>query len=143
MPAGPLRPDSIDLLFLRSFPDPFERVQRDKNKGKRGKNLHENTILWEFFLIFLKLFSVSHFKNVEEDLRNKSIESGLSEVIQWNQHWSVFLNSYVTIFNWTCGKGYNVGRGGGCWRTYIKCDTSWNINFVELNVLKIVPYVVL
>ncbi len=23
-------PDLIDLLFLRSFPDPFERVKRDK-----------------------------------------------------------------------------------------------------------------
>ncbi len=28
-----LRPDSIDLLFLGSFPDPFERVERDKNKN--------------------------------------------------------------------------------------------------------------
>ncbi len=25
-----LRPESIDLLFLGSFPDPFERVERDK-----------------------------------------------------------------------------------------------------------------
>ncbi len=49
------RPDSIDLLFLGSFPDPFERVERDKNKikkGKRGKNLHENTIILEKKSIF-------------------------------------------------------------------------------------------
>ncbi len=32
-----VRPDSIDLLFLGSFPDPFERVARDKNKNKRKK----------------------------------------------------------------------------------------------------------
>ncbi len=44
---GVLRPDSIDLLFLWSFPYPFERVERDKNKRKRGKNLHENTIISE------------------------------------------------------------------------------------------------
>ncbi len=35
-----VRPDSIDLLFLGAFPDPFERVERDKNtnKRKKGKN---------------------------------------------------------------------------------------------------------
>ncbi len=33
----PIRPDSIDLLFLGSFLDPFERVERDKNKNKRKK----------------------------------------------------------------------------------------------------------
>ncbi len=50
-----------------------------KIKGKRGKNLHENTIIWEKNSIFLKLFSVSHFMNVQEDPRNnKSIESGLN-----------------------------------------------------------------
>ncbi len=32
-----IRPHSIDLLFLRSFPDPFERVERDKNKNKGEK----------------------------------------------------------------------------------------------------------
>ncbi len=32
-----LRPDSIDLLFLRSFPDPFARVERENNKIKRKK----------------------------------------------------------------------------------------------------------
>ncbi len=32
-----LRSDSIDLLFLRSVPDPFERVERDKNKTKMKK----------------------------------------------------------------------------------------------------------
>ncbi len=36
-----LRPDSIELLFLRSFPDPFQTVERDKKikiKGKRDIN---------------------------------------------------------------------------------------------------------
>ncbi len=31
------RPDSIDLLFLRSFSDPFERVERHKNKNEMKK----------------------------------------------------------------------------------------------------------
>ncbi len=31
------RPDSIDLLFLGSFPDPFERVEMDKNKKQKEK----------------------------------------------------------------------------------------------------------
>ncbi len=49
-----LRPDSFDLLFLRSFPDPFERVERDKIKikGKRGKNLHENSLIWGHKILF-------------------------------------------------------------------------------------------
>ncbi len=32
-----IRPDSIDLLFLRSFPDPFQRAEKGKNKNKRKK----------------------------------------------------------------------------------------------------------
>ncbi len=41
------RPDSIDLLFLGSFPNPFKGLRglKIKIKGKRGKNLHENTII--------------------------------------------------------------------------------------------------
>ncbi len=38
------RPDLIDVLFLRSFPDSFQRVERDKNKNKR-KNGHK--IAWK------------------------------------------------------------------------------------------------
>ncbi len=33
-----IRPDSIDLLFLGSFPDPFERVERDQNKRKNRQS---------------------------------------------------------------------------------------------------------
>ncbi len=31
-----LRPDLIDLLFLRYFPDPFQRVKRNKQKKKKN-----------------------------------------------------------------------------------------------------------
>ncbi len=49
-----------------------------KINGKISKCLDENTIIWEKDSIFLKLFSVSHFMNIQEDPRNnKSIESGL------------------------------------------------------------------
>ncbi len=33
-----IRPDLFDLLLLGSFPDPFQRVERNKNKRKKGKN---------------------------------------------------------------------------------------------------------
>ncbi len=80
-----IRPDSIDLLFLGSFLDPFERVERIKKKKnvKNGKHLHEkkkSTTICETNSIFLKLLSLSHFMNAQEDPRNnKSIESGLSD----------------------------------------------------------------
>ncbi len=49
-----------------------------KIKGKRGKHLYENIIIWEQNSIFIKLFPVSHFMKVQEDPRNnKLIESGL------------------------------------------------------------------
>ncbi len=56
-PYEPIRPDSIDLLFLGSFPDPFERVERDKNKtkSKKGKNVHENTIIFRKKFYFFKI----------------------------------------------------------------------------------------
>ncbi len=37
-----LRPDIIDVLFLGSFSYTFQRVERNKIKGKTGKILHEN-----------------------------------------------------------------------------------------------------
>ncbi len=30
-----LWPDLIDILFPRSFPDPFQMVEKNKNKNKR------------------------------------------------------------------------------------------------------------
>ncbi len=52
-----LRPDSIELLFHWSFQDPFERVERDKNKKEKEK---ETKICWKYNnlrpqkIIFLK-----------------------------------------------------------------------------------------
>ncbi len=82
-----LRPDLINLLFLRSFPGLFHRVERDNNKNKR-KNIQ--TIAWKCYIfrkiVFFKkiiscfpdfswLFSMI---NVPEDPRNnKTIEPGL------------------------------------------------------------------
>ncbi len=56
-----------------------------KIKGKRGTNLHENTIIWEKNFYLKTLFSISPFINVQEDPRNnKSIESGIRSSSQCN-----------------------------------------------------------
>ncbi len=49
-----LRPDINDLLFLVSFPDPFQRVERNNNKNKR-KNIQEDTKLFFGFQDFPRL----------------------------------------------------------------------------------------
>ncbi len=68
----------VDVLFLRSFPDQFQRVFRNK-KEKQAKNYMKMLIFRK--IVYLKKHMFPRFSlmiNVQEDLRNnKSIESGL------------------------------------------------------------------
>ncbi len=66
-----LRPNLIDVLFLRSFPDTFQRDERNKNKNKR-KNRQKGT--WKCSWLFLKV-------NVQKDPRNKWTEFGLKFIL--------------------------------------------------------------
>ncbi len=51
-----IRPDSIDLLFLGSFLNPFQRAQKDKNKSKR-KNRQK--MVWKSHQQFINTWQVS------------------------------------------------------------------------------------
>ncbi len=49
-----IRPVLIDVLFLGSFPDLFQKVERNKNKNKREKNRQKKSmkmliVFWNFF----------------------------------------------------------------------------------------------
>ncbi len=86
-----LRPDLFDLMFHRSIPNPFQRVEENNNiiKGKTGKILHENTKCVGIVFIFENLFSVSPncscpflVINIQVDPRKKkSIEACLKQII--------------------------------------------------------------
>ncbi len=68
------RPDSIDLLFLSCFSDPFQRLARDKSKKiQQTKLLHEN---------------VKHFREISLFLINISfIFHGLSNTLFIIHQW--------------------------------------------------------
>ncbi len=82
-----VRPNLIDVLFLRSLSDSFQRVERDTNKNKR-KN--RQTIIWkcyffkEIFLFLKVIFCFPDFSQLflmiiiqQHPRSNKSIEYGL------------------------------------------------------------------
>lgn len=86
-----VRPKLIDCLFLGSFP--YIRGSRGL-KGKTSKNLHENAKYLKKIVylknknLFAGFFPTSFLMiPLQEDMRNKLIESGLSLYLQsYNKH---------------------------------------------------------
>ncbi len=78
-------PDLIDVLFLTSLPDQFQRVQRNYNKNERktAKKLHEHSIFKGKLFIFKTLFCFLECGWLFNDQctwgfeKQKSIESSL------------------------------------------------------------------
>ncbi len=112
-----LRPDSIDLLFLGSFPDAFERVEREKDKNKRKKmqtfDWKYNNLRKKFYLIFFFSFPFHE-------------RTGGSEKQQINWVWpymDIVLHIVLYILDvWVGWRQFStslpVKRGGGTYQSF-------------------------
>ncbi len=128
-----LRPHLIDLLFLRSLPDPFERVKKNK---KKKKNSQKNCMKCKYFrkiVFFFKncfpdifWFLLLKNMNIQDDPRNnKSHECGLIDDVAV-ESMKVWVPSYFTQ---------------NCYLAAYMCDIQnscggarWVINWVELEM---------
>ncbi len=94
------RPDSIDLLFLRSFPDPFKRVQWDKNKNKRKKR---HKLAWKYNNLrkknyFLKIIFSSPF----HECTRRSEKHHINWVWQYDTGLEIQKKKHISLHCYHC-----------------------------------------
>ncbi len=86
------RPELINVLFHRSVHDQFQRGEKNKykRKEKTGKKCFHANIVENFSYFLNTIFCFLDFAwrflmiNVQDDPKNKSIESGLKESLRSN-----------------------------------------------------------